>query len=179
MAIVWNAASFVACPDCFCLSHLLHITLESAPYQQQSITMHINQLVTVCKLYGVTQDAQTEEVQAYFCQWGPVNSCQLAHNDSALIALIAQQGHLQVPSLTLMACTSNLQRLPACCGVAMYNRSLLLCTGCREPLCDRQTPTHSFLLVFAKITWCQAHLCSISQCFIEKKRQLRVCASIW
>ncbi len=100
----------------------LQITLKSVTYQQQSITMHIGQLVTLCKLYGVTQDAQTEEVQAYFCQWGPVNSCQLAHNDSALIALIAQQGHLQVPSFTLMACTSNLQQLSACCGPVMYNR---------------------------------------------------------
>ncbi len=85
--------------------------------------MHIGQWVTVCKLYSVTQDAQTEEVQGYFCQWGPVNSCQLAHNDSALIALIAQQGHLQVPNLTPMACSSNLQRLSACCGAAVFNMS--------------------------------------------------------
>ncbi len=105
--------------------------------QQQPITTHIGQVVTVCKLYVVTQDAQTEEVQAYFCQWGPVNSCQLAHNDSALIALIAQQGHLQVPFLTLMACTSSLQRLPACCGVAIYHRLLLFYIGCNESLCDR------------------------------------------
>lgn len=42
------------------------------------------------------QDAQTEEVQAYFCQWGPVNGCQLAHNDSALIALISKQGQVLV-----------------------------------------------------------------------------------
>lgn len=41
------------------------------------------------------QDAQTAEVQAYFSQWGPVNSCQLAHNNSALIALISRQGPLQ------------------------------------------------------------------------------------
>ncbi len=99
--------------------------------------MHIGQWVTVCKLYSVTQDAQTEEVQGYFCQWGPVNSCQLAHNDSALIALIAQQGHLQVPNLTRpcprplsrappqhpMACSSNLQGLSACCGAAVFNMS--------------------------------------------------------
>ena len=47
----------------------------------------------------VVQDAQSAEVQAYFSQWGPVNSCQLAHNDSALIALISRQGPLQVPTM--------------------------------------------------------------------------------
>ena len=106
-------------------SHSLQITLESGTDQQQPMTVHIGQVVTVCKLYGVTQDAQTEEVQAYFCQWGPVNSCQLAHNDSALIALIAQQGHLQVLTLTLMPCTSNLQRLSACCGAVIFNMLLV------------------------------------------------------
>lgn len=48
----------------------------------------------------VSQDTQTEEVQVYFCQWGPVNSCQLAHNDSALIGLISRQDQLQVKLLT-------------------------------------------------------------------------------
>lgn len=93
-----------------CKPHSSLARINSNPSQHK--------LATVCKPCGVTQDAQTEEVQAYFCQWGPVNSCQLAHNDSALIALIAQQGHLQVPILALMACTCNLQRLLACCGVA-------------------------------------------------------------
>ena len=52
----------------------------------------------------VLQDAQTAEVQAYFSQWGPVNSCQLAHNDSALIALVSRQGPLQAGSMhTLIA----------------------------------------------------------------------------
>lgn len=55
----------------------------------------------------VLQDAQTAEVQTYFSQWGPVNSCQLAHNDSALIALVSRQGPLQAGSLhTLTAPTT-------------------------------------------------------------------------
>ena len=44
----------------------------------------------------MVQDAQKEEAQAYFSQWGPVSCCQLAHNDSSLIALISQQGRAQV-----------------------------------------------------------------------------------
>ena len=50
------------------------------------------------------QDAQLAEVQAYFSQWGPVNSCQLAHNDSGLIALISRQGPLQVASMRTLMC---------------------------------------------------------------------------
>lgn len=52
----------------------------------------------------VLQDAQSSEVQAYFSQWGPVNSCQLVHNDSALIALISHQGPLQVATLHKQIC---------------------------------------------------------------------------
>ena len=50
------------------------------------------------------QNAQSAEVQAYFSQWGPVNSCQLAHNDSALIALISCQGPLQVAIMHKQIC---------------------------------------------------------------------------
>lgn len=52
----------------------------------------------------VLQDAKSTEVQAYFSQWGPVNSCQLAHNDSALIALISRQGPLQVAIMHRQIC---------------------------------------------------------------------------
>ncbi|KAL0041478.1 hypothetical protein WJX79_004916 [Trebouxia sp. C0005] len=68
-------------------------------YQQRILEEVSAKTVTVIdysvQVWDLPKDAQTEEVQAYFCQWGPVNSCQLAHNDSALIALTAQQGHLQ------------------------------------------------------------------------------------
>lgn len=52
----------------------------------------------------VLQDAQSAEVQAYFSQWGPVHSCQLAHNDLALIALISRQGPLQVAAMHSQIC---------------------------------------------------------------------------
>ena len=42
------------------------------------------------------QDAQSEEVSGHFSQYGPVSACQLAHNNSALIALVERQSNLQV-----------------------------------------------------------------------------------
>lgn len=42
------------------------------------------------------QDALSEEVQAHFLQYGPVAACQLAHNNSALIALVERESNLQV-----------------------------------------------------------------------------------
>ncbi|KAL0049982.1 hypothetical protein WJX82_002021 [Trebouxia sp. C0006] len=77
----------------------LVIVLFIILYQQRVLEEVSAKTVTVTdysvQVWDLPKDAQTEEVQGYFCQWGPVNSCQLAHNDSALIALIAQQGHLQ------------------------------------------------------------------------------------
>ena len=58
MATFWNLLPprLLHALGCY-LSRSLQTTLESGTDRQQSITMHIGQLVTVCKPYDVTQDA--------------------------------------------------------------------------------------------------------------------------
>ncbi|KAL3162912.1 hypothetical protein ABBQ32_009354 [Trebouxia sp. C0010 RCD-2024] len=72
-------------------------------YQQRVLEEVASKTVTVVdysvQVWDLPKDVQTAEVQTYFSQWGPVNSCQLAHNDSALIALVSRQGPLQAGRL--------------------------------------------------------------------------------
>ena len=81
----------------------------------------------------VLQDALSAEVQAYFSQWGPVNSCQLAHNDSALIALISRQGPLQVAILYKQIC---FPVLALCCLPQTLHQTNCLALNCSAALVD-------------------------------------------
>ena len=73
----------------------------------------------------ILQDAQTEEVQTYFCQFGPVNSCQLVHNDSALIGLISQQAKAEV---CFLSCFSASQSRPVSFSLTSLQAKAEVCT---------------------------------------------------
>ena len=60
-----------------------------------------------CQLATVgPQDTQLEEVQTHFAQYGPVAACQMACNNSTLIALVQRQSKQQVNLILAYVTTS-------------------------------------------------------------------------